>query len=231
MTTETRLGKLHARLLQIPAKRERSKLLHRLELYTGKVAESRQRLEASTGAEENAARVFPDLPAGTSPDSRRKAASSAARLAKQFRERIEAVREPETEADIVALGTFAKNAEQNVRDRWARRLEDTIKRYEALVSAAQAAGLERGRALAGRLQGLRDQVGVLPETREAADRVRQTVDGLVGLVSELGLEGKPGAFLVEAARGAGDPKALCDSEVQAFVDRHGLWKLLVVKFR
>lgn len=231
MTTETRLGKLHVRLQQAPAKRERAKLLNRLELYAGKVAEYRQRLEASTTAEENAVRVFPDLPAGSSADIRRKAARSATRLAKQLRERIEAVRDPETEAEIVALGTFAKNAEQNVGDRWARRLEDTVRRYEALVSAAQAAGLERGRALGGRLQGLRDRVGVLPDTPEAADQVRQTVEGLVGLVEELGLEGKPGTFLVEAARGAGDPKALCDPDVQEFVERHGLWKLLAVKFR
>lgn len=231
MTTETRLGKLHVRLQQVPAKRERAKLLNRLELYAGKVAEYCQRLEASTTAEENATSVFPDLPAGSSADSRRKAARSATRLAKQLRERIESVRDPATEAEIVALGTFAKNAEQNVGDRWARRLEDTVRRYEALVSAAQAAGLERGGVLARRLQDLRERVGAPPGTAGEAGVIRQAVDGLVGLVEELGLEGKPGTFLVEAARGAGDPKALCDPDVQEFVERHGLWKLLVVKFR
>jgi hypothetical protein len=229
--TETRLGELHRRLREIPAKRARSRLVSTLGQYGGKVAEARQRLEGSALAERNASRVFPELPAGTATESRRKAARTAERLARVLRERIDAVSDAATEKDIVDLGTYARNAEQNVRDRWARRLEDTVRRYETLVGAAEAAGLERGRTLSDRLRDLRSHAAAPPSSAETADRLLRTVEGLVLLVGDLGLEGPAGVFLVDAARGAGDPRALRDPEVQAFVERHDLWRLLAVKFR
>lgn len=222
---------LHGRLQGIPAKRARARLVITLGQYAGKVAEAREKLDASALAEQITLQVFPDLPAGSAAESRRKAARTAERLSRALSERIEAVSEPSTETDVVALGTYAKNAEQNVRERWARQLEENVKRYEALVSAAEAAGLERGRALSLRLRELRSHAASPPSSADAASRIRGTLDGLASLVAELGLEGPAGAFLVAAARGAGDPRALRDHEVQMFIERHDLWRLLVVRFR
>jgi hypothetical protein len=227
----TRLQRLAAGMEAIPQKRRRQTLLGVLGQYGSRAAAAETTVKATAEAERCACLVFPGLPVAPAAEGRRKAARVAGRLAKRLREKIDAVQDPATDDDVALLVEHAKNAEKALRDRWARQLEDRLKGYGALVKAAEAAKLSGSRVMATQLTLLQRQSAAGPRTEAAAEEIRTAVAGLSGLVAQLGLEGASGRFLVSAAEGQGDARALCDPEVREFVERHGLWQLLVVGFR
>lgn len=231
MKNGTRLQRLHAGLEAIPQKRQRTNLLGSLSQYGKHAAAAESVLRANADAERLSRQVFPDLATAPAAESRRRASRLAGRLAKRLRERIDAVQDRATDEDFASLAEHVRSADKALRDRWSRQLEDRLKGYGALVKAAEAAKLSGSRVLATQLTMLQGHAGAPPRTPELAEQIRKALDGLTGMVAQLGLEGAPGRFLMDAAAGRGDARALRDPEVQAFVERHDLWRLLVVTFR
>jgi hypothetical protein len=231
MKAGTRLQRLHAGLGAIPQKRQNTNLLGTLAQYGSNASTSEAVLTVTADAERFAVQVFPDLATAPVAESRRRASRLAGKLAKRLRERIDAVQDRATDEDFAQLGVQARSADKTLGERWSRQLEDRLKGYGALVQAAKAAKLSESWGLATQLTILQGHAGAPPRTPGQAERIREALDGLTGMVAQLGLEGAPGRFLMDAAAGRGDARALRDPEVQAFVERHDLWRLLVVTFR
>lgn len=231
MKAGNRLQRLHAGLGAIPQKRQNTNLLGALAQYGSHASTNEALLKATADAERFSLQVFPDLATAPVAESRRRASRLAGKLAKRLRERLGAVQDQTTDEDFAQLGIQARGAEKSLGERWSRQLEDRLKGYGALVKAAAAAELSGSRVLATQLTMLQGHAGTPPKTREQAERIRKALGGLTEMVAQLGLEGAPGRFLMDAAAGRGDARALRDPEVQAFVERHDLWRLLVVTLR
>jgi hypothetical protein len=231
MSTPTRLQRLSAGLDAIPQKRRRKDLLGLLGRYSELAATGEKLVRDTAEGERCSLAVFPGLAIAPAEESRRRASRVAARVATRLRAAIENVQERDTENDVDQLLIDAKAADKALRERWTRRLEERLKGYGALVKAAEAAKLPGSRVLATQLAVLQARASAPPRAESEAEEIRKAVAGLAGLVGELGLEGAAGKFLVAAAANQGDARALCDPEVRDFVERHDLWRLLVVTLR
>lgn len=228
---QTRLQRLRAGVEAIPQKRRRQDLIGALRQYGDRATAAATVLDATAGAEGWARTVFPDLPTTTARANRRKASALAGRIAASLRAGTEQIRDDAMSNQFALLSELAANAQKALRDQWARHLEERLKSYDSLVHAAESAGLSGGRPLAAQLAVLQAHTRTPPPTEEVANRIAVALASLATLVAQLGLEGPAGEFLVAAASGAGDARALTNPEVQSFVERHALWKLLVVSVR
>jgi hypothetical protein len=231
MSAPTRLQRLRAGLDAIPQKRRRRSLLDRLKRYHELAGKAEALVRDTAGAEQCSLAVFPDLVTTLPAESRRKAARAAARLAARLRASIEAVQDDASDQDVIALGEAGKAADRALRDRWSRALDERLKGYGALARAAESAKLSRSQIMATQLTVLKTQASSPPLTVETAEKIAAALAGLAGLVSQLGLEGAAGEFLIAAANHQGDARALRDPAVLEFVERHELWPLLVVSLR
>lgn len=229
--SETRLQKLRAGLQAIPRKRQRSELLVTLARYATRAGEAEELLGGAAQADASVVEIFPALPPGIANGPRKRAAAIAARAGRRLRDDLDQVRGPEMDNDVIALVDAGRAAEKAVRERWTRQVEDRLKTYGALVKAAERAGLSGSRLMATQLTLLKARENKPPRTTDDVDTVRGALQGLAGMVAQLGLQGAPGRFIEAAAAGRGDAQALANPEVREFIERHDLWNLLVVSFR
>lgn len=228
---ETRLQRLRTGLKAIPQKRQHQELVGALQQYGARATTAGATLDGTVASERWSRTVFPDISLATAQVSRRKAAAVAARLANVIRTSIAQVSDDGTSNQVAALGEHATSAHRTLRDAWTRQMEQRLKSYGALVRAAEAAGLPGRHVLATQLALLQGHTRTPPATEEVAQRLVTALASLTGLVAQLGLEGPAGEFLVSAAAGKGDARALKEPEVRSFIDRYGLWELFVVSFR
>jgi hypothetical protein len=225
-----RLKRLHQKLKAIPSKRKRSTLVIALAQHASRAARASAALSQSAESETHVRTLFPDLGAGSAEENRTKARRVALRLRKRLVADIHAVENTKTDSDVADLGEYASKAEESVRNRWRSALAAKLQGYEALVKAASDFGLSKDRTPVITLAHLQGQTEP-PATREAAIAIQDSMKRLTRSVAELGLEGEAGAFLVAAANGRGDPRALQNPVVRDFIEQRDLWHLLVVKFQ
>jgi hypothetical protein len=228
---KTRLQRLRAGLDAIPQKRQAQELVGALQQYGARATTARTTLDGTAASERWSRTVFPGIPVAAAQASRRKAAVVAARLANVIRTSVARVRDDATSNQFAVLSEHATSAHRALRDAWVRQMEQRLKNYGALVRAAEAAGLPGRHVLATQLTLLQGNTRTPPGTEELAQRITNAFASLTSLVAQLGLEGPAGEFLVSAAAGKGDARALKDPEVRSFIERHGLWELFVVSFR
>jgi hypothetical protein len=225
-----RLERLHEKLEAIPSKRKRSTLVNALAQHSSRTARASATLSQSLESETHVRTLFPDLAAGSAEENRAKARRIALRLKKRLAADIHAVENTKTDSDVADLAEYASKAEESVRNRWRSALTAKLQGYEALVKAASDLGLSKDRTPVITLAHLQGQTDP-PATREAANAIQDSMERLTRSVAELGLEGEAGEFLVAAANGRGDPRALQRQVVRDFLEQRNLWHLLVVKFQ
>jgi hypothetical protein len=225
-----RLQQLQQKLEAIPSKRKQSTLVSALARYSSRVGAAAATLAQSTESEIHVRTVFPDLVTGSAEENRGKAKRVAVRLEKRLSSNIHAVEDSRTDSEVSDLTSYASKAEESVRTRWKGALTTKLQGYEALVTAASQAGLSGDRTAMMALTYLKAQTDP-PATIAAVESIRASLEKLTESVADLGLEGEAGKFLVAAAGGRGDPRALQKPEVQRFIEQHNLWHLLVVTFQ
>jgi hypothetical protein len=226
-----RLQKLRADLQSIPSKRKRAVLVERLTVYADKVSEVVQTFEQSVAEEHYALSVFPELSSGSVAENRGKAKGVATRVERRLRKDIGSVEQSRTETEITNLGEYADRASKSVRNRWETHLGAKIQGYETLLTAAKQAGLVRVQQVASALAFLQQRIKSPPLNGDEADTIRGSLDQLTESISQLGLEGEAGDFVVAASQGGAAAEDLLTPEVREFIDRHDLWRFLRVTFR
>lgn len=222
---------LKQKIESIPEKERRKNLVGKLARYSSKTAEAHDSLVQSAQAQLFAQSVFPEEGFQRSAKQLSEAVSAARTLHKRLVKQIEAVETTASDKQFLAIDECAKAVRNNLKERWGNLLSRKITDFENLVKAASEAQLAGSKNLTETLSCLRDQRANLPNNDDAAKRIAADIEILKNSVSTLGLEGHVGAFLIAAAEGRGNPKALGDPEIVAFIDRNNLWNLLSVKLR
>jgi hypothetical protein len=101
--------------------------------------------------------------------------------------------------------------------------------FENLVKAARGANLEGNLSMVEIMRRLSESAGTPPTNEQAAQRIVADINRLDESVSTLGLKGRAGQFLVDAAAGRGNPQDLLAPEVKEFIEQYELWGLLTVR--
>jgi hypothetical protein len=225
-----RLQRLQQQLETIPAKRTRAVLVNRLAEYEGKISATAAKLRGASRSETFARQVFPDMPEGRMEAQLAHARRSAGALHKRLSQEIKSVEGKKTEDAVVHLGEIADKVELSVRSRWSNFLTTKLQGYEALINAIEQAGIARSADLVRALAYLQQQTKP-PTSSGAVEAIRGALDKVTGAIAALGLEGEVGDFVIDTARGRGDPRALLNPSIQRFVEANNLWPLLKVKFQ
>ena len=224
-----RLQHLRANILAIPDKRMRSDFVGTLRQYSEKAQAARSTLEDAVHGQNQVVYVFPEADLSDSNSKASKAISSARNLAGKVSKDPTVIRGKGTDTSIANISSLADSSLSDLKSQWKKLVLGRTKAFRSLVAAAEEAKLQGSLRLRNLLDSLEAKAASLPLSREQAESTRQQLDDLVKFVGELGLEGDVGAFLISAASGTADPRALYNPEVKEFVERHDLWRLLRVK--
>jgi len=224
----SKLQELKIKIESIPEKRSRKNLVGKLAQYDQMSTQAKGVLTKCIRELHYVQSVFP------SGDFQRVAEQTAraANVARRLRRRLENISVIETKTSndqFISISEYAKSAQTALKDRWTQLLTRRIADFENLAKAASSANLEGSRGMVEKLNRLDDRVGAPPISEEITQRIVADLHDLEKSVSTLGLEGRPGEFLVAAANEQGNPQDLLDSEVAAFIEKYNLWGLLTVK--
>lgn len=130
---------------------------------------------------------------------------------------------------VTEIGEHTKQASKEIKEIWQVQLEERVAPYRQLCIVAQRLPVRGGDALAATLHRLDSQKTEPPSTTAAAESLKKDIETLKTSIETLGLQGEAGKFLIRAAEGQGDPRALFKDEVKSFFENDPkLWKLLRV---
>lgn len=224
-----KLQLLKEQILSLPAKKSRMNLIGVLQKYSDQTSAAFNTLELTRQNAGQVADVFPDMDLRIINDKVNSTAKTAQSLRKSLESKIENVQKPQSDDKFQLLTHTSKNAQNLLREKWTAMLKGKIETYDKLVRASSSAKLRGSSSLVETLDRLRGQVEKLPETASAVQKVKDDLDGINTSFQELGLEGKISEFLINAAAGRADAKALLETEVREFIEQNQLWSALSVK--
>lgn len=224
-----KLQHLKVQIQSLPAKKSRLNLIGVLQKYNDQTSVALKTLEQTRQNALQVAVVFPDSDLRTVTERINSTTRTAQSLRKSLGSKIENVQKPQSDSDFQLLSNTAKTAQNLLRDKWVAMLRGKIETYDKLVGASRSANLRGSSSLVEKLERLRGRMDVLPPSQDAALRVKSDLDGINTSFQELGLEGKIGDFLINAAAGRAEAKALMEREVREFIEQNQLWSALTVK--
>jgi hypothetical protein len=112
---------------------------------------------------------------------------------------------------------------------WRALIDEQVRRYKPLAEAAERASLPGAGALREAtllIEGWREDV---PATRQSAELYLAHSAQVPVSIASLGLEGKAGKFIIDAANGRAKARDLQDADVLAFLESHpAVWTMLKV---
>jgi hypothetical protein len=112
---------------------------------------------------------------------------------------------------------------------WRALIDEQVRRYKPLAEAAERASLPGATALREAtllVEGWREDV---PENRQSAELYLEHSAQVPASIASLGLEGKAGKFIIDAANGRAKARDLQDGDVLAFLEAHpAVWAMLKV---
>ena len=220
---------LKEQILSLPAKKSRMNLIGDLQIYNNQMSAAFNTLEQTRQNAEQIVAVFSDMNLQIITEKVNSTAKTAQTLRKSLENKIENVQKPQSDDKFQLLTHTSKTAQNLLRDKWTAMLKGKIETYDKLVRASSSAKLRGSSSLVETLDRLRGQVEKLPETASAVQKVKDDLDGINTSFQELGLEGKISEFLIDAAAGRADAKALLETEVREFIEQNQLWSALSVK--
>ncbi len=210
-----------------PEKKRRTNLVGKLSQYGKLAATAHTTLTETLTVQSHARIAFPDSNFQKLLDDAKDAATTARRLHKKLSDDIWNIEKADEQ--FTRISEIAKSSDRLIKNKWKDLIEKKVQDLESMVRVAKEANLSGSAQLQHFLDEVRKQSNNPPKTLEVAERVKGYLDNLIACVAELGLEGATGKFLVDAASGKGNPKDLCNPEIEAFINRHDLWRLLRVK--
>lgn len=225
----SRIQELKLRVESIPQKRGRTKLVGTLTQFIQKTDTAGDTIVQSVEQREHARQVFNDDNFSKVVERVRATASDAKRVRTALSKDLNAVVDRKIDERIADISINASKTRKELNDKWAQLLESKIEGFEKLVQATAKAGMRGSKNLQSILVALKGKVGAAPVSAQSGTKIKSDLDSLVKAVIDLGLEGKPGKFLMQAAEGQGNPQSLYDPEVKQFILDNDLWTLLNVK--
>jgi len=223
-----RLQVLKTKVLSIPDKRKRSDLVGALRQYVEKMKKARATIEQTVNTQKQFSLVFPEVKLSDSVMAVSNASSSAKTLARKLINDPNTIKNNRTDNHIGDICKFADSSLQSLRNQWQKTLIDKTQTFQSIAKAAMDAKLKGGNELKNLLDSIVGQANSPPLTFDQAENIRMKLDDLLKVISDLGLEGDVLDFLLNAAKGCADPKALYKPTVKEFVERHDLWQSLRV---
>jgi len=224
-----KLHELKVRIESIPEKRRRKNLVGKLQQYNQMTTQAREVVTACSRGQRYAKLVFPDGDFQRIAEQTRKAANVARRLRKKIAENMDAIETKASNDQFISIGDSARFAHATLKDRWGQLIVRKVADFENLVKAARGANLEGNLSMVEIMRRLSESAGTPPTNEQAAQRIVADINRLDESVSTLGLKGRAGQFLVDAAAGRGNPQDLLAPEVKEFIEQYELWGLLTVR--
>lgn len=226
----TRISELIARMAGIPDKERRATQL-------GEMIAIRDKLKISADLAQQLRALSSALEAVEGTDFVEKAkqglaqvSSSALRLKARL-ERGSGFDRKQGDQTLTDINERLENASAVINKGWRLLVDAQGMRFKPLADAAERASLPGAddlNAAIALLAGWRDNP---PTTRHAATGYVADAARIPASIAALGLEGRAGKFMVDAANGRARAKDLQEAEVIAFLDAHpAVWSLLKVGF-
>lgn len=223
------LQKLKKKILDIPEKRKRSDFVGTLRQYQEKVQKSRVKLERAINGQRMATFVFHEADLAESIGKALKASATAKKLAEKIRNDSEHVQGKGADKSVTLIWEYAETSLNELKSQWKKLVRGKTRTFQALVEAAKEANLEGNQRLRMLLSFIEEKATTPPTTEGQAEAIKRQIEELSQSISEIGLEGEVGDFLIRATDGIANPQSLFKPEVKDFIERHGLWNLLKVR--
>ncbi|WP_353646243.1 hypothetical protein [Mesorhizobium sp. WSM2239] len=158
--------------------------------------------------------------------------AQASANAARFKARLEAgsgFDRKHADVTLTAINERLENASAAVTKGWRTLVDEQGKRYQPLAEAAGRASLPGAAALNAAIARLDDWRDTPPTTPQAAEVYVANAARIPAAIADLGLEGRAGKFMVDAASGRAKAKELQNAEVLAFLDANpAVWSMLKV---
>ena len=225
------LAALREKILSIPPKRQRQDLVGSLRQYNEKAQKASGILRTVVNGRNLVSQVFPDGQFSESVDKVRQAARSAGNLLKKLEKDPGIIEKRSFDKLLAGINELALSSLGPLKIQWKKLVSGRIQAFAGLVAAAAEAKLEGSTDLENLLHSIEARMNEPPVSEEQAVSIRNDLDDLVKGVAALELEGPGGLFLIEAAKGAADPRALYEPEIRQFIEKFDLWRLLRVRLQ
>lgn len=130
---------------------------------------------------------------------------------------------------LTSINEKLSQASNGVTKGWRILVEGRVRRFSPLADVAKRAALPGAAPLAAAITTLETWTASPPTDEQAAQAFSETANSLPSAVAKLGLEGRAGQFMVDAANGTAKAKDLQDREVLEFLeDNPTIWSMLKV---
>lgn len=224
----SRISDLTARMQVIPDKEKRATQL-------GEMVAIRDKLRASADLADELRRLTSALKAieGTDfVDKSEQGLAQATSNAFRLKARLEAgsgFERKRADETLTAINERLENASTAVTRGWRMLVDEQGKRYQPLAEAAERASLPGASALNAAIAQLEDWRDAPPKTPHTAEIYVTNAALIPAAIANLGLEGRAGKFMVDAANGRAKAKDLQNAEVLAFLGANpAIWSMLKV---
>ncbi|RWO54257.1 hypothetical protein [Mesorhizobium sp.] len=135
----------------------------------------------------------------------------------------------QADVTLTAINERLENASAAVFKGWRTLVDEQGNRFKPLAEAAKRASLPGADALNAAITSLEGWRDNPPPTPQAAKGYIASAASILASIAGLGLEGRAGKFMVDAASGRAKAKDLHDAEVLAFLDANpAVWSMLKV---
>lgn len=165
-------------------------------------------------------------------DKAREGLEAASATALKFKSSLESGTEfnrNHADGALTSINERLTHASNGVAKGWRALVEGRVRRFSPLADVAKRADLPGAAPFASALTTLETWKESPPKDEQAAKAFAETADSLPSAVEKLGLEGRAGQFMVDAARGAAKAKDLQDRDVLEFLEANpAIWSMLKV---
>lgn len=165
-------------------------------------------------------------------DKAREGLEAASTAALKFKSRLENGAEfnrNQADSALTSINERLNHASNGIAKGWRALVDGRVRRFSPLADVAKRAALPGAAPLAVAITTLETWKDTPPQDEQAANAFAETAASLPSAVAKLGLEGRAGQFMVDAARGSAKAKDLQDREVVEFLEANpAIWSMLKV---
>jgi hypothetical protein len=225
----TKLLDLKEKILSIPGKRQRQDLVGRLRLFNEKAQKASGVLTTDISGRRWAHQVFSEEISSGPSEKAQQAARSAGTLLRKLAKDQSFIEKSNAGNSLDNINMLVHSSYGTLKGQWKNAITVKTEGFVGLVDAAKEAKLEGSENLDSLLSWITGQVNAPPASEEQASAIKGKLDSLVKGIAALELEGEGGKFLIEAANGSADARSLFRPEVEQFITKFNLWRLLRVR--
>ncbi|MBZ0264125.1 hypothetical protein K8I28_05610 [bacterium] len=227
-----KLDSLKNRLVQLPQIHAERNLLDKFEKYTRSLSLSREKIEDTLEKHKRASKVFPSSEYEVKVFQEiKKAAREAKKLKKNIEENPEVVRNKSTENAVIRINDNAKNSESNCTNIWSKEVDTNITIWNKFARVVQGLATAGSQEFGEAIRYLQNNTSTFPKSEEEVERLLEARKKLHNGISNLGLEGSFGKFLIKSANRGSPLTDLFDDEIKQKMNEHDLWDSFLVRLK